>query len=161
MVNTSYLAIQHLRDNPEGGSVTLIGSASSFQHFIVADYATAKHGVLGLMRGLVPVLETAKIPIRVNCIGPSWTESNIVNPDFLVAAGAKVQGPEVVARNVALLMADENRNGQFVYSAQGRYYEIEDLFVKVGKQIVGGIGDDQITRNLTAIITEARNQAEV
>src|ERR1051326_3088398 len=56
----------------------------------------------GLMRSLVPVLHP-QIPIRINALAPSWTETGIVNRS-IEAIGASVQGPEHVARAAVLLM---------------------------------------------------------
>ena len=79
MVNTSYLGLYHMRhQEPQGGSIVCTGSAASIQRFEALDYTSAKHGVLGWMRGIIPVLEEQKIPIRINTIAPSWTHTKIV-----------------------------------------------------------------------------------
>jgi NAD(P)-dependent dehydrogenase (short-subunit alcohol dehydrogenase family) len=72
MVNTAYLALHWFRtQDPPGGSVVCTGSASSFQPFTEVDYSASKHGILGWVRGVVAAIEAAKLPIRVNTIGPS------------------------------------------------------------------------------------------
>ncbi|KIW08734.1 uncharacterized protein PV09_00675 [Verruconis gallopava] len=149
VVNTAYLGIHHIRKNSSGGSIVLIGSASSFQRFRVPDYCSAKHGVLGLMRGLVPVLESAGLPIRVNTVAPSWTISGLV-PESIKVTGKKTQGPEVVAKKVAFLMADGSRNGQLIYSHDGRYFELEEsIFMKAVEQILDGdISDDMVVKRM-------------
>ncbi|EME42794.1 hypothetical protein DOTSEDRAFT_173222 [Dothistroma septosporum NZE10] len=126
MINTSYLALHHMRhQTPPGGSIVCTASGSSFQHFAVWDYTTTKHGVLGWMRGAMPNIAMHKVPIRINCIGPSWTITGLVPKEIIEAAGVESQPASVVGRNVAYLMADEGRNGEFIYSSGGRYYEIE------------------------------------
>jgi NAD(P)-dependent dehydrogenase (short-subunit alcohol dehydrogenase family) len=153
VVNTAYLAIHYLRKNPAGGSIVLIGSASSFQRFRIADYAAAKHGVLGLMRGLLPLLQSTGLPIRINTIAPSWTVTGIV-PESISAIGKKTQGPDVVARKVALLMADNKRNGQLIYSHDGKYKEIEEsILMKAVDDILDGeIGDDLVVERMTDML---------
>ena len=115
VINTAYLGIHYIKKNPNGGSIALIGSTSSFQQFRVVDYCSAKHGVLGLMRGLVPLFRMADVKIRVNLVAPSWTITGLA-PATIAAAGKHMQGPEVVGRQVAILMADEKRNCQLIYS---------------------------------------------
>ncbi|KAK5731819.1 hypothetical protein LTR17_011031 [Elasticomyces elasticus] len=45
VINTTYLALHHLRNQEHaGGSIVLTASASSYQRFRVADYTAAKHG---------------------------------------------------------------------------------------------------------------------
>ena len=39
------------------------------------------------------------------------------------------QGPEVVARSVALLMADRERRGQTMYSIRGKYKEMDRILL--------------------------------
>jgi hypothetical protein len=44
--------------------------------------------------------------------------------ESLQAMGVPVQLPEDVARSVVLLFADENRHGEVIYSAQGKFKEV-------------------------------------
>lgn len=150
MINTSYLGFHYMRhQTPAGGSVVVTASASSFQRFRVTDYATAKHGVLGFMRGMVPNLQASGLPIRINGISPGWTATGIIPEALLQAVGAKWQTPEAVARSVALLMADESRQGQLVYSVEGRYMEIEEgKLLKVAAEFVGEPSDDMVTAEI-------------
>lgn len=148
VVNTVALAIHHMRRQDSGGSIVLTASASSFQRFRVVDYATAKHGVLGLMRGLVPIL-LPDIPIRINAIAPSWTTTGLV-PEHVIESvvGIGTQPPAAVARSVAILMADRQRNGQLIYSVQGRYSEIESTMLKMAADIVGDPDEDLVMAKL-------------
>lgn len=139
MINTCYLAFHYLRNkDPPGGTVVCTASASSFQHFRVADYTTAKHGVLGFMRGMVPNIVDAKLPIRINCISPSWTRTGLVPDELIKATGMPIQEPEDVARVVALLMADDDRQGQLIYSVKAKHYEVEhSILLPAAKEIIG------------------------
>lgn len=125
--------------------MVLTGSASSFQAFGVTDYCSAKHGVLGFMRGVTPNLPSL-LPqkIRINTIGPSWTLTGIVPKELCDAAGLETQEPVVVGQQVALLMADEGRNGEFIYSVGGRHFEVEkSVFEPAVKVAVGSDGEQE------------------
>lgn len=148
VVNTVALAIHYLRRQDDGGSIVLTASASSFQRFRAVDYTTTKHAVLGLMRGLLPIL-LPDIPVRVNAIAPSWTTTGLV-PEQVVekVAGIGTQTPVAVARSVAILMADGQRNGQLIYSVEGKYSEIEGLLLKTAADIVGEMNEDLVMAKL-------------
>lgn len=91
---------------------------------------------------MVPLLKSAKLPIRVNCIGPSWTITGLVPQALVDALGGQSQGPEVAARSVAILMADEKRQGNFIYSWEGRFLEIEQAkYLPVAAELMGNAGD--------------------
>lgn len=147
VINTSYLGLHHMRtQSPAGGSIVLTASASSFQRFGITDYVTAKHGVLGFMRGIVPnLLRDPALAIRMNAIAPSWTETGIIPDHLRETIGSNMQSPDVVARNVALLFADGARQGQLIYSVKGRYYEIEEnVLLPAATTIVGGVSDAEV-----------------
>jgi len=147
-INTCALAIHYMRRQESGGSIVLTASASSFQRFRAVDYTTAKHGILGFMRGITPLL-LPDIPIRVNCIAPSWTTTGIVPEGFIEQiAGIGTQTPAVVARSVAILMADDQRNGQLIYSVEGKYSEAEGTLLKAAADIVGEANEDLVMAKL-------------
>ena len=152
MINTSYLGLYYMRhQEPVGGSIVCTASAAAFQRFRVTDYTAAKHAVLGWMRGIVPNIQTAGLPIRVNAISPSWTVTGLVPQGLREVASdyCEWQGAEVVARNVALLMADESRQGQLHYSVGGRYMEIEESkFLPAAKEVVGENDEDAVIEKL-------------
>ncbi|KAL4802756.1 hypothetical protein BDV18DRAFT_163717 [Aspergillus unguis] len=115
-------------------SITITASASSFQDFGAADYTVAKHGVLGILRGLYSDLQQSNAEsleperrrriVRLNAISPSWTRTGLVNADLVEKWGVQVQGPEAVAKSVVMLFNDAKRHGELIYSWEGRYCEI-------------------------------------
>ncbi|KAI7281237.1 hypothetical protein KC345_g4216 [Hortaea werneckii] len=152
VINTAYLGMHYMRtQTPQGGSVVLTASASSFQRFRVTDYTTAKHGVLGFMRGILPALSAAELPIRVNALAPDWTATGILPPQLVRILGSQIQGPEVVAEAAALCMVDQARQGQLIYSRGGVHREVEEgVLMPAGREIVGkgGQGDDAMLERM-------------
>lgn len=68
-----------------------------------------------------------KLPIRINAIAPSWTDTGILNPAVLAAIGeGKYQSADVPARSVTVLMADKSRHGELVYSECGEFMDLEN-----------------------------------
>ncbi|KAM0364079.1 hypothetical protein ACHAO7_010069 [Fusarium culmorum] len=128
VINTSTLAIHYLRQLPEGGSIVLTGSATGLQRFRAVDYATAKHGVIGFGRGLVPMLEAAQLPIRVNTLAPSWTDSNVLPSlkELLHSIDIEVQPALAVARCAVYLMANSSKNGHLIHIKHGKYAEVDE-----------------------------------
>ena len=62
---------------------------------------------------------------------------------------AEMQPPSAVARSVALLMADEKRQGQMIYSWAGRYMEAEEgVLLTVVKDICGDMDGDKVIAEL-------------
>lgn len=123
---TVKLGIYYIKKNPNGGSIVMTASASSFARFPATDYTTAKHAVLGLLRSLHANL-SPQIPIRINAIAPSWTQTAIVPQAVIDALGeGNYQSPDVVGRSVTLLMADKDKHGELVYSDCGRFRDLEN-----------------------------------
>ena len=83
--------------------------------------------MLGFGRGLVPLLKAAQLPIRVNTLAPSWTDSNVVPSlkSLLNSINVDVQPASVVARCAVYLMADTTMNGQVVHVQRGKYAEVD------------------------------------
>ncbi|KAI7234998.1 hypothetical protein KC330_g4500 [Hortaea werneckii] len=162
VINTAYLGMHYMRtQTPQGGSVVLTASASSFQRFRVTDYTTAKHGVLGFMRGLLPALDAAGLPIRINALAPDWTATGIIPPQLIGVLGDQIQGPEVVAKAAALCMVDQDRQGQLIYSRGGVHREVEEgVLMPAGREIVGkgAQGDDAM---LERMMRELMREMEV
>lgn len=140
VINTTYLAIQHMKKQESVGSVVIAASATSIQPLRYADYTSSKHGCLGFMRGMVPIT-FPHIPVRINLVAPEWTATSIVDPTYIEhieKTGGRWQEPEVVSRSVGLLMADESRHGQMIYSAAGKFKETESLLMSVAEKIRAG-----------------------
>ncbi|KAH7169617.1 uncharacterized protein B0J16DRAFT_359209 [Fusarium flagelliforme] len=139
----------------EGGSIVITGSATGLQRFRAVDYATAKHGVLGFGRGLVPLLKAARVPIRVNTLAPSWTDSNVLPSlkSLLSSINVDVQPASAVARCAAYLMADTSMNGQVVHVQRGRYAEVDKaVLIPTYKKIKGDgyPSEDEVFERLAA-----------
>lgn len=134
------------------GSVVLAASATSFVPFRNVDYGTAKHGVLGFMRDLaIPLAEhfnsKSGIHLRINSIAPSWTRTGMVTEEAIESTGYGdiLQDAEVVARSVLLLMVDETRHGQLVYSRQGRMWEVDGAFKRLAREVSGEVDEDVVS----------------
>lgn len=148
MINTAYLAIHHMKSNgAAGGSIVCMASASSFQRFSAADYATAKHGVLGFVRGMVQNLSDLKQNLRINAVSPSWTTSGLVSESLCEAVGTVAQPPSAVALTVAFLMAGSSSwHGRMIYSRDSKFVEVEEnVLLPAGLEVVGGKGQDEET----------------
>ncbi|KAM5527522.1 short-chain dehydrogenase [Fusarium oxysporum f. sp. phaseoli] len=141
--------------NTEGGSIVITGSATGLQRFRAVDYATGKHGVLGFGRGLVPLLKAAQLPIRVNTLVPSWTDSNVVPSlkSLLNSINVDVQPASVVARCAVYLMADTTMNGQVVHVQRGKYAEVDTaVLIPAYRKIKGDDypSEDEVFERLAA-----------
>lgn len=102
------------------------------------------------MRGIVPNIESAGLPIRVNSIAPSWTKTGLV-PASVVDMLPEItwQGPDAAARSVAILMADESRQGQLIYSWGGKFMEVEESkLLPLAVEIVGEYNEDIAIKKL-------------
>lgn len=128
----------------------MTASASSYQRYPSYDYASAKHGVLGLVRGLSSAIGPGTdIPIRINSIAPSWTNSGLVNEALCAKAGVASQGPEIPARSALVLMADKSRHGEMIHSGQGKYFELESHLLRAADDVLQQIPTvEPVTRSL-------------
>jgi (+)-trans-carveol dehydrogenase len=77
---TCKAAVPHVVDAGRGGSVVLISSAAGLHgHANIANYVSAKHGLVGLMRTLA--LELAPQMIRVNSLHPTQVDTPMIMND--------------------------------------------------------------------------------
>lgn len=152
VVNTATLAIHHMRHQPNGGDVVMTGSASSFQPLGSPDYTASKHGVLGFMRGIKSSLQLSGIPIRINTITPTWTETALFPREMITSAGAGIQTAADVAPSAALFMADKTRNGQVIYSEEARLWEIEEALLLPTALSIGIPGTQSLEETLNKAI---------
>jgi NAD(P)-dependent dehydrogenase (short-subunit alcohol dehydrogenase family) len=148
-------------DTAAAKSIVLAASASSFQNFGAADYGTAKHGVLGVLRGVGGQIDSN---IRVNAVAPSWTATGMVPTEAIRSMGVAVQEPEAVARSVVLLFADQQRYGEVIYSWDGKFREINKAkygLLDSALSVLGGlVTEDEVINRLQAAAETARAAAE-
>lgn len=95
----TFLAVQaaarHLRAGGQGGSIVIYTSTAGQRGSAVySAYATSKGGQIMFMRSMA--LELAPDRIRVNCIAPAWTETDMAAPSL------DVLGREEIAKNFPL-----------------------------------------------------------
>lgn len=122
--------------------------------------ATAKHGVLGFGRGYARLLDVAKIPVRINTLMPSWTNTSVIPSMEIIMPGISqpMQAPVIVARAAVYLMATTERQGEVVYVADGKYTEVEKTILYPAYEKIKGEGnksDDQVLENILAFAAKA------
>ncbi|ETI26513.1 hypothetical protein G647_03290 [Cladophialophora carrionii CBS 160.54] len=121
------LAIHHMRKQPGGGSIVITGSGKAFTGVGGTPmYATAKHGLLGLVRTLGPDLH--RVNVRINLMCPFWTDTGIIPPDLLAknaSAKRSMQPPSACARAVAHLGMDPSCSGKVIYVASSTYTDVD------------------------------------
>jgi NAD(P)-dependent dehydrogenase (short-subunit alcohol dehydrogenase family) len=108
------------------GSIVNVASASAFMaQRGAASYVASKHGLIGLTKALA--LETASKGIRVNCVAPGLTDTDLVR-DLTDAQRSALLGmvplgrigaPEEVARMVALVVVDATYSTGNVFHVGG------------------------------------------
>jgi len=81
VIYTAHLGMYYMKRNRPAGALktlVMIGSMASWVGLVTAQqYTAAKHGVLGLMRSLDPIVDGENI--RTACIHPWFTETNIIS----------------------------------------------------------------------------------
>ncbi|UQC90666.1 short-chain dehydrogenase [Colletotrichum lupini] len=160
VMHTATIAIYYMRQQAEGGSIVINGSTTGLQRLRAVDYSTAKHAVLGFGRGLIPLIASANLPIRVNTLAPTWADSSVL-PDLkglMAKIGVEIQTAEAVARGAAYLMADTSRNGNVIHVQLGKYKEIDEAVLLPAFESIKGPdypGEDEVLRRLQELMMAA------
>lgn len=133
------------------------GSTASLHEFSAGDYTVAKHGVLGIIRGLGFGLQGK---VRLNAVAPSWTATGIPPKDFIEGLGVGLQGPEAVARSAALLFADQGRHGEVIYSWDGKFLEVNKaeggLLEAADRILINSPNEETVARELRVHMEEKK-----
>jgi NAD(P)-dependent dehydrogenase (short-subunit alcohol dehydrogenase family) len=164
VINTSSLALFYMQKQavPQKGqnySIVLTCSPSSYARFRAADYGVSKHGVLGLLRGLVPVTYPT-LPIRVNALCPGWTPTALTLRSHYEGVDVNLSSPENNAKAAVLLMVDESRHGHMVLSVGNEFKEVEEavLLAAMTSEVRGQtLSEDEICE---AVIANSMREAE-
>jgi hypothetical protein len=111
--------------------------------------------VLGFGRSFAKLVEVAGLPIRVNTLAPSWTDTQVL-PDLktlLSAVSVTFQSTEVVARAAAYLMASKTRHGEIIFVCDGKFKEIETAILAPAYESVKGdaLSDDAVLAKVLAL----------
>jgi NAD(P)-dependent dehydrogenase (short-subunit alcohol dehydrogenase family) len=107
-------AVPHLKSNPAGGSIVIYTSTAGQRGSAVySAYATSKAAQIMFMRSMA--LELADHRIRVNCIAPAWTETEMATEKIdAIGRESVVKGfplgriglPEDIAGATIFLLSD-------------------------------------------------------
>ena len=111
---TVQAAAKHIRNAKQGGSIVIYASTAGQRGSAVySAYATSKAAQMMFMRSMA--LELAPDKIRVNCIAPAWTETDMVT-DSIASIGreeiergfplGRIGLPEDVAGPTCFLLSD-------------------------------------------------------
>jgi len=73
-------AVPHLRENAGGSIVIFTSTAGQRGSDIYSAYAASKGGQIIFMRSMAK--ELARDRIRVNCVAPAWTDTDMARPSF-------------------------------------------------------------------------------
>ncbi|KAK6836628.1 hypothetical protein PG987_007123 [Apiospora arundinis] len=156
LMNTGTLALYYLRQQAEGGSIVLNGSTCGLQRLRAVDYSTAKHGATGFGRSLTTLTKAAQLPIRVNTLAPTWTDSSVLPnlKGMMEKIGVEIQPASAVARAAALLMVDTSRHGNLLHVACGKYKEIDDAVLLPAFETIKGSypAEDDVLERLLAVM---------
>jgi (+)-trans-carveol dehydrogenase len=145
--HTCKAAIPHLTAHGEGGSIVITSSAAGLHAFAnLAHYASAKHGLVGLMRVLAVELGPQKI--RVNSIHPTQVNTPMLMNDAiypLFCPDKEHPGPDdlaVVSQAMHTLPVpwveaiDISNAIVFLASDEGRYITGVPLAIDAGADLI-------------------------
>lgn len=129
VISATRQAYELLSENPDGGSIVNVASASGiFPIFNAQDYTAAKHAVVGFSR----CFEQAK-HVTVNAICPAFTETSFLDVHRHDAKSKRIMSaigimhPQEVAQAM-LSLAQSRRSGQALYLSKktGLFYPFRD-----------------------------------
>ncbi|KAI9845806.1 MAG: hypothetical protein M1837_004486 [Sclerophora amabilis] len=126
VINTSYLAQHFFRRNgtPGGCLIMTASSASIYPVPTIPLYSASKHGVLGFMRSLAPVLR--KENVRVDAILPGAVATNIMSAEEMAFVPKELfTSLDTVVDVVNKLLEDEKLYGQAVEISGTSHYTKE------------------------------------
>ena len=89
--HTMKAAVPGMRERGWGRIINIASVHGLVASVDKAAYLAAKHGLVGLSKGVA--LETATQGITVNCICPGWTDTAIIQPQIEAACGAVRRRP--------------------------------------------------------------------
>jgi hypothetical protein len=82
----------------------------------------------------------------------------MIPSDFIESLGVGVQEPEVVARSVALLFADQQRHAEVIYSWDGKYQEVNKakggLLDASDELLLNAANEETVMRKLRELILQ-------
>jgi NAD(P)-dependent dehydrogenase (short-subunit alcohol dehydrogenase family) len=108
-------ALPHLRQSGSGGSIVIYTSTAGQRGSAAySAYATSKGGQILFMRSMA--LELAPDKIRVNCVAPAWTDTDMARPSF-----------DAIGRDKLIANAPLGRIGQPTDIAGATVYLLSDL----------------------------------
>ncbi len=132
--NTTQVAIPHLVAAGRGGAIVLTGSTAGLRGMGGGVYGVAKHGVVGIMRGLANDL--AEHSIRVNVVHPTAVNTLMATNEAMQGFLATQVDKGVHMRNalpVDMLEPSDISNAvAFLCSDEGRYITGTNLPVDAG-----------------------------
>ncbi|KAF2101756.1 NAD(P)-binding protein [Rhizodiscina lignyota] len=144
VVYASYLAMHYMRQNPsKGGNIIMTSSAAGiYASPALPVYTGAKHGVVGFMRSLAPML--AKDNIRVNCTMPGAVRTNLCDEETWNAFPAEqfTKTSDIVSA-IEKILKDESITGKAVEISKDKIYfrEQHEFCDEAQRQTMGAAGD--------------------
>lgn len=132
--NTTTATIPHIVAGNRGGAIVLTGSTAGLRGMGGGGYGVAKHGVVGIMRGLANDL--APHNIRVNVVHPTAVNTMMATNDAMQAFLSTQVDKGIHLRNALpvdmIEPADVSAAVEFLLSDDGRYITGTNLPVDAG-----------------------------
>lgn len=132
--NTTQAAIPHIVAGNRGGAIVLTGSTAGLRGMGGGGYGAAKHGVVGIMRGLANDL--APHSIRVNVVHPTAVNTMMATNDAMQAFLSTQVDKGIHLRNALpvemIEPGDVSAAVEFLLSDNARYITGSNLPVDAG-----------------------------